>query len=140
MGQFLLFLHAVGAVGMGIYLVLPFLIGRITQLSSEGQAGFADGIITANRVAQICLLVQLLTGLYLMTLADYSVLWTTLTLVLFLGIGALGGIMAKPLKAIVAAAKAGESAAGSIARVRLFSALLLVFYVAIIFVMEYAHI
>jgi hypothetical protein len=140
MGQFLLFLHAIGAVGLGIYLLLPFLVGRITQLSSEGQAGFADGLLTANRVAQICLAVQLLTGLYLMTLADYSPLWSTLTLVLFLGIGALGGVMTKPLKAIVTAAKAGESASGHIARVRMFSFLLLALYVAIIFVMEYPQI
>ena len=140
MGQFFLFLHAVGAVGMGIYLVLPFLVGRIMQLSSESQAGFADGLLAANRVAQICLVLQLLTGLFLMTLADYSVLWTTLTLLLMLGIGAFGGIMTKPLKAIVAAAKAGENASEAIARVRLFSVLLLVFYVAIIFVMQYPHI
>jgi hypothetical protein len=140
MGQFFLFLHAVGAVGMGIYLVLPFLVGRIMQLSSESQAGFADGLLAANRVAQICLVLQLLTGLFLMTLADYSVLWTTLTLLLMLGIGAFGGIMTKPLKAIVAAAKAGENASEAIARVRLFSVLLLVFYVGIIFVMQYPHI
>jgi hypothetical protein len=141
MGQFFYFLHAIGAVGMGIYLVLPFLVGRITQLSSEGQSGFADGLLIANRVAQFCLLLQLLTGGYMMTMGtEYSVLWSTLTLVLFLGIGALSGIMAKPLKAIVAAAKAGESAAGSISRVRLFSTLLFVLYVAIIFVMQYSHI
>lgn len=140
MGQFFYFLHAIGAVGMGIYLVLPFLVGRITQLSSEGQAGFADGVLIANRVAQFCLVLQLLTGGYMMTLADYSVLWSTLTLVLFLGIGALGGIMTKPLKAIVAAAKSGESTAGAISRVRLFSILLLVLYVAIIFVMQYSNI
>ncbi|OUM96128.1 MAG: hypothetical protein A9Z00_07270 [Thermobacillus sp. ZCTH02-B1] len=139
MGQFFLFLHAVGAVGMGIYLVMPFLVGRIMQLSSEGQAGFADGLIAANRVAQFCLALQLLTGLFLMTLADYSVLWTTLTLILMVGIGALGGVLTKPLKAIVAAAKAGENASDSIARVRLFSVLLLVLYVAIIFVMQYPH-
>lgn len=140
MGQFFYFLHAIGAVGMGIYLVLPFLVGRITQLSSEGQAGFADGLLIANRVAQICLLLQLLTGGYMMTLGKYSPLWSTLTLVLFLGIGALGGIMTKPLKTIVKAAKAGESAANSISRVRLFSILLFVLYVAIIFVMQYSDI
>ena len=140
MGQFILFLHAIGSVGMGIYLLLPFLVGRITQLSSEGQAGFADGLLTANRAAQMCLALQLLTGLYLMTLADYSPLWSTLTLVLFLGIGALGGIITKPLKAIVTATKAGENASEPIARVRLFSTLLVVLYVAIIFVMQYPQI
>jgi hypothetical protein len=40
----------------------------------------------------------------------------------------------------VAAAKAGENASEAIARVRLFSVLLLVFYVGIIFVMQYPHI
>lgn len=140
MGQFFYFLHAGGAVGMGIYLVLPFLVGRLTQLSSEGQAGFADAILIANRVAQFCLLLLLLTGVYMMSLANYSVLWSTLTLVLFLGIGALGGVMTKPLKAIVKAAKSGESSADAISRVRLFSILLLVLYVAIIFVMQYPHI
>jgi len=40
----------------------------------------------------------------------------------------------------VAAAKSGESATDAISRVRLFSILLLVLYVAIIFVMQYSHI
>lgn len=137
MNEFLFFVHALGAVGMGIYLILPFIVGRITQLNSEGQAGFGSVLMIANRFAQYFLIVQLLTGGYMMTLADYSVLWMVLTTALFVAIGAVSGMMGGPLKRISAAVKAGESPTSHIARVRTFSVLLLVLYVAIIFVMQY---
>ena len=88
--DFVTFLHTIGAVGMGLYLLLPFLVGRVTQLTGEGQAGLADGLVFANRIAQYCLVLQLLTGGYMMTNADYTVLWMVLITVLFLAIAALG--------------------------------------------------
>lgn len=135
--QFFYFLHVIGAVGMGLYILLPFMVRRIMLLSSEGQAGFVEGLIIMNRIAQFCLIIQLATGGYMMMMGKYSTLWIVLTILIMLGLGALGGIMAKPLKLIVGAAKAGESAASYIARVRLLSILLLVLYVAIIFIMQY---
>ncbi|EXX92477.1 hypothetical protein BG52_12765, partial [Paenibacillus darwinianus] len=91
MEKFMLFLHAIGAVGGGFYVLLPFLVGRTTKLAGEGQAGLADGLALANRFAQYFLILQLLTGGYLMTFADYSVLWMVLSIGLFLAIAALGG-------------------------------------------------
>lgn len=137
MNEFLFFVHALGAVGMGIYLILPFLVGRIAHLNSDGQAGFAEGLVTANRFAQYFLVAQLLTGGYMMSLADYSVLWMVLTTVLFLAIGAVSGILGKPFKRIVSAVKAGENPTPHVAKVRTLSVVLLVLYVAIIFVMQY---
>ena len=131
------FLHAVGAVGTGFYVLLPFLVGRMTKLAGEGQAGLADGLVLANRFAQYFLILQLLTGGYMMTFADYSVLWMALTTVLFLAIAALGGIIAKPLKAIAASIRAGQSATSSINKARTLSFIILVLYIAIIILMQY---
>jgi hypothetical protein len=135
--NFVTFLHTIGAVGMGLYLLLPFLVGRVTQLTGEGQAGLADGLVFANRIAQYCLILQLLTGGYMMSNADYTVLWMVLITVLFLAIAALGGIAAKPLKRIAAAIQSGQSASAHIARVRMFSIIILILYLAIIYLMQY---
>ena len=137
MYQFVTFLHTIGAVGMGLYLLLPFLVGRVTQLTGDGQAGLADGLVFANRIAQYCLVLQLLTGGYMMSQSEYTVLWTVLITLLFLAIAALGGIAAKPLKRIASAIQSGQSASAHIARVRMFSIIILILYIAIIYLMQY---
>lgn len=52
MFKVMLFLHVIGAVGMGFYIVLPIMLGRATKLAGVGQGGLADGLRSANRIAQ----------------------------------------------------------------------------------------
>ncbi|MEF2243409.1 MULTISPECIES: hypothetical protein [unclassified Paenibacillus] len=137
MGNAMLFLHVLGAVGMGFYLVMPFLIGRATKLAGGGQGGLADGMITANRFAQYFLVLQLLTGGYLISKAEYSVLWMVLIVVLFLAIAAVGGIMAKPLKGIKAAIESGQSATANINKARTMSYIVWVLFILILVFMKY---
>lgn len=135
MTDVMLFLHVLGAGGLGFYLVLPFLVGSASRLAGAGQQGLAEGLITGNRIAQYFLIVQFITGGYMISKADYTVLWMVLSIVLFLAIAALGGIQTKPLKRIVAQIQAGESATGNIAKVRMFSFILLALYVVILYIM-----
>lgn len=130
------FLHLLGATGMGFYIVLPFMVGRASKLAGGGQSGLADGLVTANRIAQYFLIVQLLTGGYLMSQSDYDVVWMVVTTVLFLAIAAISGIMTKPLKRIVGAIQDGQSATAHIAKARVFSLIVLVLYVIIIYFMN----
>ena len=39
MFKVMLFLHVLGAVGMGFYIVLPIMIGRASKLAGVGQGG-----------------------------------------------------------------------------------------------------
>lgn len=130
-------LHLLGAIGMGFYLVLPVILGRATKLAGAGQGGLADGLIVGNRIAQYFLIVQLITGGYMMSKQDYSVAWMIIVMVLLLAIAAFGGVMTKPLKAVITSIQQGQSAAASIGKARMFSILILVLYIAMIYFMKY---
>lgn len=136
MNNFMLFLHVVGAVGMGIYAILPFLAGLFKQLSTPAQEGLASGLYAAGRVGQFALVLQLLTGGYLISQSDYKVSWMIVIIVLFLAMGALGGILQAPLKRIKAAAASGTDASGSISRVRTLSILTFVIFIVVIWLMK----
>lgn len=136
MYEVMIFLHVLGAVGMGIYAVMPFIVGKFKQLSGAAQEGFASGLISAGRFGQYALVLQLLTGGYLISQADYTVAWMIVILVIFMGLGALSGIVQKPLKRIVAASAGGTSASDSISRVQLFSAIIFVLFLVMIYLMK----
>ena len=137
MVNFVVFLHVIGAVGMGFYMILPFLIGRASRLAGAGQGGLSEGLTSGNRIAQYFLILQFLTGGYLISQAKYSILWMVLVLVLFLAIAAVGGIMSKPLKQISASIQAGQSASASIRKAQIMSFIMLAMYVIIIYLMKY---
>ncbi|MDQ6422325.1 hypothetical protein RB620_23120 [Paenibacillus sp. LHD-117] len=133
----MLLLHVIGAVGMGFYIVLPIMLGRASKLAGMGQSGLAEGLLPANRIAQYFLVLQLLTGGYLMSQNDYAVIWMIIVTLLFLGIAALGGIVTKPLKKIVEAIQNGQSTDAHIKKARALSLIVLVLYIVVIYFMKY---
>ncbi|MFF2480596.1 hypothetical protein [Paenibacillus sp. NPDC058071] len=137
MTEIMLFLHVLGAVGMGFYVVLPIMIGKASKLAGVGQEGLAEGLSSANRIAQYFLIVQLLTGGYLMSKSDYAVAWMIIVTVLFLAIAALSGIMSKPLKRIIASIQEGQSATSHIKKTRVFSIIILLVYILILYFMKF---
>lgn len=133
----MLFLHIVGAVGMGIYAILPFLIGKIKKVSAPAQEGMATGLVTAGRLGQYALVLQLITGGYLITGTgtEYSVSWMIVSIGVFLVIGALTGIIQGPLKRIAKSAS-GQSVTSDIGRVQTLSAITFVLFIVIIWIMQ----
>lgn len=131
------FLHLLGAIGMGFYIVLPIMLGRASKLAGAGQQGLAEGLSVANRIVQYCLIVQLLTGGYLMSQSDYSVIWMIIVIVLFLAIAAISGIMSKPIKQVISSIQAGQSATAHINKARVFSLIVLVLYIIVIYFMTF---
>ncbi|BBI34979.1 hypothetical protein [Cohnella abietis] len=136
----MVFLHVLGAVGMGVYAILPFIVGKFKQLSGTAQEGLASGLISAGRIGQYALVVQLVTGGYLISNAPggakYTVAWMVVVIVLFVAMGAFSGILQAPLKRIVAASLSGESASASISRVRTLSAITFVLFIVVIWFMK----
>ncbi len=93
MERFILFLHVLGAVAMGFYLLAPLIVSQLNKLEGEAKKGILSVMRSLNTYAQYGLVLELLTGIYLFAQDDYSVLWIVLTSVLFVLIGAFGGMM-----------------------------------------------
>jgi hypothetical protein len=137
MDKAFLFLHLVASIGMGFYLLLPFLVGRLAGPAAQSQAGYAGLLASANRIGMYLLVVQLLTGGYLLQTADYSVLWMVLIVLAFLAVAAFTGMMAKPLKRYKEAVQQGQSGKAEYGKIRLFSTLAGAFFLIIIFLMKF---
>lgn len=136
MTTFMLFLHVLGATGMGIYVVLPFVAGKFKQLSTPAQEGLASGLLTAGRVGQFGLVLQLLTGGYLISQGDYGTSWMITIIVLFVALGAVSGIVQGPLKRIKTATASNQDASGAISRVQTLSVLAVLFFLVILWMMK----
>ncbi len=135
--QFIVFLHVLGAIGTGFYLLLPFLSLRLGALSGSAQEGLVGGLFTANRIGQYLLVVQFLTGGYLISQGEYSPAWMIVVIVLFVAAAALAGIMSKPMKVLMANVKAGKSSAAEATKIKNFSFIIAVLMVVIIVLMNY---
>lgn len=121
-----MFLHIIGALALGFYLILPVVFSKVTKLSPAAQEGTVSAVKTLNTYAQIGLVIQLLTGGYLMSKGEYSVLWMVIIVVLFLAIGALSGIMGKPLRQALEAIRNKKGLEDVAGKLRMFSILLCV--------------
>lgn len=135
--KLILFLHLIASIGMGFYLLLPFLAQRLGGKPDHALGGYAGLLVSANRVGQYLLILQFLTGGYLISKADYSYLWMGIVIVAFLVIAAFSGMLTKPLKLYREAAAEGKSAAELTGKIRLFSVLIGVSFVFILFLMKY---
>ena len=110
LGQFMVFLHVVGAVILGYYLILPFLLLRTKHLSGESLGSYVENLHKASSIVQYALIIELLTGGYMMINADYAVMWIILGFVFFLLVGALSGIMNKNMKTALSQLSSGQPA------------------------------
>ncbi|MFE4710326.1 MULTISPECIES: hypothetical protein [Paenibacillus] len=139
-GKILFFLHMIGTLALGFYLVLPFILGRAEKLSPAAKEGTLSAIGGFNRFAQYGLVIQLLTGGYMMTKGEYSVPWMIIVVVLLLAMFALGGIMSKPLRLAAAGMRENRDVSGETAKIRTMSALLMVVLLLMVFFMVYNQI
>lgn len=133
----LFFLHMIGTLALGFYLVLPFILGRAEKLSPAAKEGTLSAIGGFNRFAQYGLVIQLLTGGYMMTKGDYSVAWMIIIVLLLLAMFALGGIMSKPLRLASAGMRENRDVSAETGKLRTLSALLSVSLLLMVFFMVF---
>ncbi|MEK3734101.1 MULTISPECIES: hypothetical protein [Paenibacillus] len=134
------FLHMVGTAALGFYLILPLVVGGIQKLSSGAQEGAISTIHVANRVAQYGLVLQLLTGGYMMSQGNYTYVWMAVVTVLLLAMFAVGGIMSKPLKNALAGIREKRDVKADIGKLGTFSAVLSLLLLVMIFFMVFDNI
>ncbi|UNK17269.1 hypothetical protein MNQ98_22735 [Paenibacillus sp. N3/727] len=130
-------LHMIGTAAVGFYLILPFIVGGVQKLSLGAQEGAVNTVRVANRFAQYGLVIQLITGGYMMTKDEYSVPWMIIVTVLLLAMFAIGGIMSKPLKSALAGIREKRDVKPETAKLRTFSSLLALSLIIMIFFMVY---
>ncbi|MNC08470.1 hypothetical protein D3C75_560580 [compost metagenome] len=140
MDRFLFFLHMIGTLALGFYLVLPFILSGAQKLSAPAKEGTLSAVSGFNRFAQYGLVIQLLTGGYMMTQDDYTVAWMVVVVVLLLAMFALGGIMGKPLRLAAAGIRENRDVTAYTGKLRTMSLLLMVVLILMIFFMVYRHI
>jgi heme A synthase len=135
MNSLILFLHWLGAVGMGFYLLLPFLAMRITSLAAQEQAGYVSALRFSNRIGQYLVILQFLTGGYMVSKAAVSVPWMIASIVLVILIAAFAGMMSGPLKRMQANLRDGQPAGADAGKLRTFSLLLFISYIVVLILM-----
>jgi uncharacterized membrane protein len=144
MTKFILFLHILGSVGMGFYLVFPILSAKISSLSKQAQEGFVQALSSANRFGQILLIIQFLTGGYLISKYkdsyNLSPAWMIVSIVLVIVVGAFTGMVGGPLRRIVKGLQANAAVGNDIAKTKLFSLLTAIVLIIIVVLMVYPEI
>ncbi|MFD1176843.1 hypothetical protein ACFQ3W_11105 [Paenibacillus puldeungensis] len=140
MYQVMLFLHIIGALALGFYLFLPLVLGKVDKLSLAGREGTISAVNSLNKYAQIGLIIQLLTGGYLIGQGDYSVPWMIVITLLYLAIGAFSGIMGKPLRLALEGIRQNKATTAEVGKLRTLSALLSVTVLLISFFMVFSTI
>jgi hypothetical protein len=141
MTKFIVFLHILGSVGMGFYLVFPILSAKISSLSKQAQEGFVQALSTANRFGQILLIIQFLTGGYLISKTEgLSPAWMAVSIVLIILIGAFTGMVGGPLRRILTGLQANTAVDNDVAKVKLFSLLTAIILIVIVDLMVYPEI
>ena len=88
MDRIMLFLHLLGAVAMGFYLLLPFFLRKpLLQNRTVLHVYY-----WMNFTVQWILVAQMITGLVLYFKGNYPALWIILVAVVFTGVGGFGGM------------------------------------------------
>lgn len=140
MYKVMLFLHIVGTLALGFYLVLPFVLGTVSKLSLAAQEGTVSAVKSLNRYAQYGLVIQFITGGYMISKGEYSVAWMIVVVVLFLAIAALGGIMGKPLRLALEGIRQNKSITAYAGKLTTLSTALSLGVLLIVFLMVYSSI
>jgi hypothetical protein len=130
-----LFLHVLGSIGLGFYLILPLLLRNITKLSGQTLESYLAGLFSTSRIAQYLLVIQLITGGYLMSKSEYSIAWIISSVGFFLVAAAISGIMNKNMKTTIKDIQAGGSGVAQLSSIRLFSIIVSLSMVVVIYFM-----
>lgn len=113
-------LHVLSAVGIGFYMILPFVAARLSSLDAGKLPGYAGSLVTMNRIGQYILVVTFLTGGAMVSKAPVSTAWWILATILVVIIFATAGMMTRPLKKL---AEQGMEALTQASKIRVFSAI-----------------
>lgn len=137
MYQFIVFMHVIGAVGLGFYLLMPLLLGRSKTMTGSALVTYLGNLYGPCRIMQYLLIAQLLTGGYMMSQRNYSTLWMTLVIVVFTIAGGLSGMLNYKVKRTIRNLEAGSDSKASFASSVIYGWLTFVSLLAVLYLMKY---
>ncbi|AJS59581.1 hypothetical protein [Paenibacillus sp. IHBB 10380] len=140
MSSVMYFVHILGSLSVGFYLLLPFVVAKISKLSLPAQEGSAVAIRSLNIIAQFGLLVQFISGGYMLSKGSYSVAWMIVVIVLLVALFAVSGMMSKPLKAAIAGIKENKSIAVETGKLRMMSSIIAVCMLVMVYLMVFSQV
>jgi nitrogen fixation/metabolism regulation signal transduction histidine kinase len=133
----IIFLHVLGAIAAGYYLIFPLLIKRTGKLSAAAQEGYVNVLHVMNRIGQYVFIAQLLTGGYLISQKEYDIIWIVVVLAVFVLMAALAGMMGRPLKRMIENIKTGKEIQALKQKVTLFSVIIAISYLILVIMMSF---
>ncbi len=137
MYNFMIFLHVIGAVGLGFYLISPLLLGRIDRMTGAVLENYLSGLHATGRAMQFLLIVQLLTGGYLMSKLPYTTMWIILTSVFFLVVAAITGMLNGKMKKAAKELQGGGTGESYLKSIKSFGYISAVSMLIILYLMMY---
>lgn len=139
MTNFVYFLHVLGAISVGFYFTLPFVAARLKGMDPKPQNGLARGLYGMNRVGQWLLVIQFLTGGYLISKFHLTWTWIIVVLGLFFILGAMVGMLGAPLRRIIQSSGEGNAPAEQdLSKLVMFSAVSAVMVLLLTILMFYS--
>lgn len=135
--RIMLFLHVLGAVALGFYLFFPFLARRLGKLQANQQEALLPVLLTLNRFGQYLLVVQLITGGYLIGKGDFSVGWIIIVAVLFLAMIGLAGMTSGPVRRVLKGLHEKAAVDRDMGKINTFSMLLSVLLLLLVVSMSF---
>lgn len=134
-------IHVLGAIAVGYYIIMPFLLSRIDKIPANQQSGYVKVLHTFNRIGQYILILQFITGGYLISKKPYTIAWMVIIIVVFVLLAALAGMMGKPLKRIIetAGTDAGNDSdiQPMVSRLTLFSTFICICFLVLVILMAF---
>ena len=141
MRDFVVFIHVLSASGLGFYFFFPFLLHAASSLHRSTAEGYMKVLFTMNRIGQYVLIVAFLSGGYLVSKSGYSTAWMIVSVVLVVMIGAMSGMMTKPMKRLLPKLKDGQDNGDKeFGKLRIFSSLAAASLLAITILMIYPNV
>jgi hypothetical protein len=104
-------IHILCSVYLIFYFLLPFMAGGAANRQT------AKGLHLMNRIGQYILVLELISGGYMVMKGDYHLAWVISALLLILIMFAMTGMSSKPFKQLLA----GEPSEQPIRKIRIYS-------------------
>ncbi|MFB5192426.1 hypothetical protein [Alicyclobacillus fastidiosus] len=133
------FIHILGAISMGFYLFLPFMVTKMTALPKPSQAGYVRALYHVNKVSLYIIILQLLTGGYLISVANVPATWSVVVILLLVVVGGLISMAGAKMKRIIHELEEGRDAKAEAGKVRTFAYLTFIALLLMVLFMVFPH-
>lgn len=129
------FIHMIGTVLTLVYVIMPFLVVSAGGALGRKPYGTLGALSTMNRIGQVGLVVQLITGIALIVNDRPSLAWIVVAAILFVALGATTGILGSSIRRWTKGLDSGDAVSAQVARARTMAWVSLLLLLAIAYLM-----